>query len=444
MDDFFSFEYFDELPSHHEEIGIQNRSSHRKNQSLNSASSEFLKEAMNHLVPSSYVYGETGIGNRAYELYGLCVSHAFTGRKGNLLIACMCVMHATYERRSDLVILPSDISVRFAEKNNPTLRPQNVLKYYDQMCRTLGLPRLEPSMEKTLERVFRQGCHIKDERKINILVQTAMKIAADLRKFTDRIPEFQAQYKRRLYNTIFRFETVAAAAATLTCRVHRYTSTTSVEISKELNSGKDCALHLIKRYKETMPGAIEDPEGDANPHEDPKARHLRRRKLPIHIAGIVVPPGMSMQFRDSLGTKTTGDQILRIVPRGPSDDDPLSFLGGSQSYTSYQMAVPALPEGLGYGPPEPDVPPLPTDTPPVEVKIDVPALPPPPIEFPRSPRGAPQKKQKTEVDFSDFFSLLDEPSNPEAEAPEPEEDGSTPTDDRASTPHDEGPFDEFD
>lgn len=327
MDDFFSFEYFDELPSQHEEIGIQDRSYHRKNQSLNSASSEFLKEAMNHLVPSSYVYGETGIGNRAYELYGLCVSHAFTGRKGNLLIACMCVMHATYERRSDLVILPSDISVRFAEKNNPTLRPQNVLKYYDEMCRTLGLPRLEPSMEKTQERVFRQGCHMKDESKINTLVQTAVKIAADLRKFTDRIPEFQAQYKRRLYNTIFRFETVAAAAATLACRVHRYTSTTSVEISKELNSGKDCALHLIKRYKETMPGAIEDPEGDANPNEDPKARHLRRRKLPIHIAGFVVPPGMSMQFRDSLGTKTTGDQILRIVSRGPSDDDPLSFLG---------------------------------------------------------------------------------------------------------------------
>ena len=434
MSDFFSFEYFDDEPLVASEDPNDHRTTYRKNQSLSAASAEFLRTAINRLVPTSFVYGDTGIGNRSYELYGLCVSHAFTGRKGNLLVACLCVMHATYERRSQLVILPSDIEVKFADLKIPGLRTTNILKYYDEMCQKLHLPRLEPSIERLFERILRDACRINSEQVINQILETGIRIEKELRTFTNVLPKNQGGNRRKNYTNIWKIETIAATAILLACRVHRIQQASLPDIAKEVNLDKSSISYLITRYRNAMderaesevPVDRESPEANTpkgeKEQEPENVAKKKRRMLPLRIAGLEVPSGLTLSVRSSGRSKETkNEDVLRIVRHdGRPGGDPLDFINDGEIVPAYQRlsyVAFELPDGLGYEPiksePIPaDVPPLPLEE--LEEEPDVPPLPPYMVsESKKSTKSdlvertkEPDSHTYANADLDDFLDLL--------------------------------------
>ena len=321
MSDFFSFEYFDELPDEGYD-GAEILPKGRKNMSLSVESAEYLREAMTRLVPSTFVYGESGIGDRAYELFGLCIGHAFTGRRSSNLVAALCVMHASYERRSDLVILPSDIEVKYSDKGLRVIRVTNILSTYDAMCALLKLPRLEVSMEKVLHRVFRFGCNITSENEISRFTDTGLRFEQEIRSVTEYKP---VSAKRRVnYRQKFRVETIAAVCSILTCRFHDYTSATANSIIKELHVAKATVYYLLNKYKASHP-----PPGGPDSQGSPR----KKRSDPVFVGGLDVPSGVSKRRRDERVSRGPTDEVVAIVPSGGSQmrpvvgtDDPLGFL----------------------------------------------------------------------------------------------------------------------
>jgi hypothetical protein len=393
MSDFFSFEYFDDEPIVSHEDPNDHRTTFRKNQSLSASSAEFLRIAINRLVPSSFVYGDTGIGNRSYELYGLCVSHAFTGRKGNLLVACLCVMHSTYERRSELVILPSDIEAKFADLRIANLRTTCILKYYDEMCEKLKIPRLEPSIEHLFERILREGCKINSEQVMNQIITTALRIEEDLRSFTNVVPKNQRANKRKNYSIIWKVETIAATAVVLACRLHRISQGTLPDIAKEVNLDKSSISYLIIRFRKAreqydiIEGSSADPSfGDrmttkGGSPDTGNATKKRRRSEPLKIAGLEIPSGLTLSMKSSgRSTASKDEEVLRIFPRSYRGD-PLSFIDDGKLLPVHDQSsyIPLdLPEGLGYELSiqaliPADVPPVPSD---LEQEPDIRPLPP--------------------------------------------------------------------
>jgi hypothetical protein len=363
MSDFFSFEYFDEAPVTYDNDPGASQGSSRKNQSLSLKSTEVLREAMRRLVPTNFVYGESGIGERAYELYGMCVSYAFTGRKSCHLIAALCVMHASYERRSDLVILPSDLERRYADMHCHQLRYTNILRQYDAMCETIRVPRLEVSIEKVFGRIYREGCCMK-EADVFRLSQTASRIYVE---FKSAIPPPNADQvipttKRvRMYGSEFRMETLATAAAILACRFHDIKDVTANAIREEFSVNKVSVHRIMHRYRSLVPGSaphqipditdgpaeasqlsqkdagsipnseelIKDGGGaDGEPPGDDGLRPGRRKKNApgrnsIIIGDLVVPSGWSTR-RANRVVKIYDPQYLSqpsaLVPTAPVDD----------------------------------------------------------------------------------------------------------------------------
>jgi hypothetical protein len=323
MSDFFSFEFFDEPPGISDSFEDQGSSS-RRNLSLNASGSEYLRDAVQRLVPSSYMYGGSGLGERAYELYGLCVSHALTGKRSNRLLAALCIMHASYEKRSDLVILPTDIERKYANLKMSQLRLSNILSVYDDFCRLLGLERLEVSMNKLLYRVFKQGCRMEDESDVFKFIDTALRFEKEIRAVTEYSPPKPT--KRVNYRQKFRIETVAAVCAILAIRFHDYTKATAKSIEAELNVSKGSVHYLLNKYKATTP-APGKPESQRSPK--------KRRTEPIYISGLDVRAGVSRRHKDAGTLKTETEEVLAIVPshveltnyhEAPDANDPLSFL----------------------------------------------------------------------------------------------------------------------
>lgn len=331
MSDFFSFEYFDEIPDEgFDSTGPDVYS--RKNLSLSAESAEYLREAMTRLVPSTFVYGESGIGERAYELYGLCVGHAFTGRRSNNLIAALCVMHASYERRSDLVILPSDIEARYTDMQLRVIRVTNILSTYDSFCELLKLPRLDVSMEKLLHRVFRFGCNMTSEADISRFTDTGLRFEREIRSVTEYKPPVS---KRRVnYRQKFRVETVAAVCSILACRYHNYTAATANSIVKELHIAKATVYYLLNKYKKSHPPPA-GPDSQRSP--------TKKRSDPLYVGGLDVPSGVSKRRRDEQTARGPTDEIVALVPVASSvtqsaltGDDPLGFLYDFQDLLDVQ------------------------------------------------------------------------------------------------------------
>ena len=339
MSDFFSFEYFDELPEPN--TGIEDTGgNYRRNQSLSASSAEYLREAMKRLVPSTYVYGESGIGDRAYELYGLCVSHAFTGHRSNHLIAAICVMHASYERRSDLVILPSDIQAAYADKQLKVCRINYIQSMYYEICLLLKLPHLQVSMEKVFDRIFRQCGKVESEREITEFVQTALAFEKELRKLTDESKVVSAKNGKPRFQSTYQVETIAAVASVLACRYHNYSKVTAQMIQAEMHIVKGTMYHLLNKYREKFPS--EEPiEGK------------RGRKDPFKIGGVEVRSGLGLvatSFIKSQRNQRSNEQVLQIAStsrpstRYRDPNDPLSFLFNAGASADASPSASAIPD----------------------------------------------------------------------------------------------------
>lgn len=342
MNDFFSFEYFDDLPDDDSAPGAPGSS--RRNFSLSSDSAEYLRDAVQRLVPSSYVYGESGIGERAYELFGLCVGHALTGKRSSKLLAALCIMYASFESRSDLVILPTDIEAKYANLRMSQLRLTNILCVYDDFCRLLKLPKLDVSMEKLLRRVFRQGCKISSEALISQFTDTALKFQNEIRslvQYSPRKPTGKTNYRQK-----FRVETIAAVCCTLALRYHQYTSATAKSIQEELHVSKGALHYLLNKFKNQA--------HSGNSDESVPQHKGGKRTEPIRIAGVEVPAGVLKRRRD-LGTeKSSSEEILAILPATDSAidfpkpvdaGDSLSFLfdfGKAQDSKPISRSLPVL------------------------------------------------------------------------------------------------------
>jgi hypothetical protein len=321
MADFFSFEYFDELPA--DEIALPSESAgSRRNLSLSASSAEYLRDAVQRLVPSSYVYGESGIGERAYELYGLCVSHALTGKRCNKLLAALCIMYASYERRSDLVILPTDIETKYANLRMSQLRLTNIMCVYDDFCHLLHLPKLEVPMDKLLRRVFKQGCKVESESDVFRFTETALRFEKELKSVTDYTPLKSDQ--RTNYRQKFKAETIAAVCAILSLRFHQYTKATAKSVEKELTVSKGSVHYLINKFKSVSPLPATE-ESQASPK--------KRRTDPLYIGGLDVPAGVAKRRKDEGSDNQASEEVLAIFPSenlsqptAIDPGDPLSFL----------------------------------------------------------------------------------------------------------------------
>lgn len=340
MNDFFSFEYFDDLPNEDTELAVNPSS--RRNLSLSAASADYLRDAVQRLVPSSYVYGESGIGERAYELFGLCVSHALTGKRSNKLLAALCIMYASIESRSELVILPTDIEAKYANLGMSQLRLTNILSVYDDFCRLLKLPKLEVPMEKLLRRVFRQGCTITSEAMISQFIDTALKFESDIRaivQYNPRKPTAKTNYRQK-----FRVETIAAVCSTLALRYHQYTDATAKSIQEELHVSKGAVHYLLNKFKNREHSATEG----GRLSNSTKGR----RTDPLKIAGVDVPAGVLKRRRDHRTEKSTSEEILAIFPTADSaidfpkpvdTGDSLSFLYDFVKVADKDPTLPSLP-----------------------------------------------------------------------------------------------------
>ena len=332
MSDFFSFEYFDEQPSIAIE-GLDDRSSYRRNQSLSQASTEYLREAMRRLVPTTFVYGESGVGNRAYELYGVCYSRAFVGNKSAHLLAALCVMHATYERRCELVILPTDIVYKYADMNTTKIKYSSVLNVYDKMCLELNLPRLEPSMEKIIERIFREGCRLTPESLVFEYTQTAMKIYNEIIKYFPPVPRNMSGRKTN-YQNQFRPCTIGVACAVLSGRVHLSKVTKIADMALEMHILPRQIHFVINRYLSKNPDAVENTEDGT--------KTKRKYRSSFSVAGMEIPPPQtrghqSKEFRIKRYQELAAmpkDEIYSLVPShgSPFASQPLAIQSASSSY----------------------------------------------------------------------------------------------------------------
>jgi hypothetical protein len=305
MSDFFSFEYFDDEPQLTDgppdglvPVGV------RKNQSLSAKAAEYLRQAMGRLVPSTFVYGESGIGNRSYELYILCVSHAFAGIRSSHLVAALCVMHASYERRSDLVILPTDIEFKYADIHHRQIRYNHIHRAYHDMCTALHLPRLSVSTEKLLERIFREACNLPSEGDIYRYTNVGSRIHSEI------VSSFPPTSPAENQNT-FRPETVAGCSAILTCRYFKHRDVTLLRVAESLHVSRNSLNYCLKRYLDIKWGKVERTES-------------------VVIGELVVPRGLTLRPRDT-GETSSREEIFALTPAIdaallPARDDELGFL----------------------------------------------------------------------------------------------------------------------
>lgn len=334
MSDFFSFEYFDELPDSGETIPNEGALT-RKNQSLSAVSAEVLREAMFRLVPSCYVYGDAGVGERAYELFGICISLNFAPNRSSNLIAASCVMHSCFERRSDLVILPSDIEAKYADLNIRVLRASQIQKFYESMCAFVGLPVLDASIERILGRIFRDGCRIRDESEVTKLIDVGLRFAGELRKVTDS--DGTKDGRKRTVRQKYRIETVAAVSAVLACRLCNHTNATQKMIAGEVNLSIGSLYHLIGMYKKTKPQPRDPPVAKFRP------KGTAKRLVPLAIGDVLVPSGLSLWNREPEDARRDGLEIVAVAGKPEQifhdPSDPLTFIFSEP----YFNALPPIP-----------------------------------------------------------------------------------------------------
>lgn len=313
MADFFSFEYFDELPDSDNAI-IDDAHINRKNQSLSASAADVLREAMVRLVPSNYVYGHSSIGERAYELFGVCISRNFAPNRSSNLVACSCVMHASYEKRSDLVILPSDVEAKYADKNIRVMRASQIRKFYESMCEFIGVKTLDVVMERLLGRIFRDGCRIRDEATVAKLVETGLRFEKELRNVTDA--DAMKDGRKRTVRQKYKAETLAAVCAVLASRFCNLPNVTQKRIAYEVNLSVSCLYHLLNRYKKIFPQPSEPPPAKFMP-KGTKANRL----IPLAIGDMVVPSGLSISRRDDGDSKDGQEEVIAVL----EDPDRLIF-----------------------------------------------------------------------------------------------------------------------
>lgn len=289
MSDFFSFEYIDEQPYASNDI-LAERGAYRKNQSLSQASTEYLREAMKRLVPSTYMYGESGIGNRAYELYGILYGLAFSGNRSAHLVAALCVMHASYERRSDLVILPTDLEQKYADMKIPQMSYSKILNTYDRMCRELGVTKLEASMEKVIERIFRYGCRFDAESRISQYTHTAMKLYQTVVLAYPPRPE-NPSGRRTNYQNQTRPATIGVICAVLSTRVHLCRDVRISDMTREMGIHPRVFYKALTRFLDMQSGDVTDVGDDV---ETDCAKNKKRKSFTnLVIGGIEIPAAMS-------------------------------------------------------------------------------------------------------------------------------------------------------
>ena len=342
MADFYSFEYVDEPPVQYGDDLVEERGNPRKNQSLSGIDTEFLREAMRRLVPSSYVYGESGIGERAYELYGSCISFAFSGTRSRHLVASLCVMHASYERNSDLVILPEDIEEAYKPLHIHQIRVNNIQKAYTLMCQTLKVPELRVKSEKLFGRVFRDCCLL-PESAVSLYSQTALRFEAEIisalpKPRTDHLIPSRSGNQRVSSRCQFRQTTIVALAAVFALRFHEFRGVTAKTVQKHLHVSNPSFHNLSRRYQDAI-------ESKAPPIQEPPRRKdefgipiplTRRVRNPkrghIRVGNEFVPSGYIIKGKDQVDqTRGVQEEVMRIAiqdesPRESREEDHLALL----------------------------------------------------------------------------------------------------------------------
>jgi hypothetical protein len=247
-------------------------------------------------------------------------------------------MHASYERRSDLVILPSDIEVKYANLNIRVLRATQIRKFYESMCEFLKLPRLEVTFERLLGRIFRDGCRIKEESDVTKLCDTGARFERELRVITDA--DEMSDGRKRNVRQRYRPETVAVVSAVLACRYHDYPNITQKRIASEVHVSVGCVYNLLSRYKQMFPQPLDPPEAKFRP----KGR--AKRLTPLAIGDVIVPSGLSLRKRDvrEIEDIENRHEVLAVmcVPEqlARDDSDPLSFLYAGTIGTAPLPSVP--------------------------------------------------------------------------------------------------------
>ena len=373
MADFYSFEHFDEPILSYGDDSLQPRGNPRKNQSLSTADTEYLREAMRRLVPSNYVYGGSGIGERSYELFGLCISHALSGTRPCHLFAAICVMHATYERNSDLVITPEDIEAAYKPLKVRQIRVHVIRKVYKFICDNLKLPQLEVSSEKLFCRVFRDCCDL-PESEVLSFTQTAQRFETEIRASlppprTDHLWTSKSGEVKGSSRCQVKSITVVALAAVFTLRFHKFTDVTTKKVLDELHVSAGAFFPLARRFKDTSgqqpssepvprePTSADETDDFGIPQNLVSRRSITPKAVPTRIGNEVIPSGYTLRPQDRVEHKREyiKEEIMRIAPI--ADDDHLALL-----YLD--------------------------DSPPLQ------ALPPPPEPFPTSPSKPPAKRQK--------------------------------------------------
>jgi hypothetical protein len=318
MSDFFAFEDFEDLvvegaPVHPAETG--------GNLSLDSRRFEFLREAVQRLLPGRY----ERIYDRAYKLFCLCIGNSLTGKRSSYLMAAICIMHAALEVRSDLVILPIDIEIAFSPMQMSQFRFVNIQRNYDLFCERLRLPKLEPQIDKILFRAFKQGCNIASELDVSRLVETGLRFVEDVTNVSEAQPSATSQ--RVNYAKLIRIETIAAVCGILSARYHGFRNITAKEIETELHVSKGSVQRILSRLRDETPQEV----------VRSKKPKKRRRTDSVIVGGLVIPSGVSEYRRGTGAAGSKGSEeivsILNSVGGGAivashkfDDDDPLAFL----------------------------------------------------------------------------------------------------------------------
>jgi len=360
MADFYSFEYFDEPPVAYGDDIVQERRNPRKNQSLSNADTEFLREAMRRLVPSNYVYGGSGVGERAYELYGLCISHSISGKRSSHLLAAVCVMHATYERNSDLVITHEDIEAAYKPLRIRQIRVHNIKKMYELMCDGLNLPKLEVSSEKLFGRVFRDCCDL-PESDVLLYTHTALTFEAEIKATipqprTDHLWASKSGELKGSSRCQVKPITIVALAAIYTLRSHNFRDVTTRAVLNELHVSAGAFFPLSRRFRNiALQKQPVDPESTPIEKDEfglPKTRSTRRpstsKSAPFKIGDDIVPSGYSLQPRNRVAIKRDSikEEIMHIapiedLPRHNEADDHLALLYLDDSLLPAALPPPA-------------------------------------------------------------------------------------------------------
>ncbi len=326
------------------EEGPEGRGNPRKNQSLSSVDTEVLREAMRRLVPSNYVYGESGIGARAYELYGLCIGYAVSATRSSHLVAAICVMHATYERNSDLVIIPEDIEAAYKPMKIKLIRVSQIQKTYDLICERLKLPKLSVKSEKLFARIFRDCCDL-PESDVLTFSQTGLRYEAEILSVlpppkTDHLTPGKDGKIKVSSRTVFRQTTIVSLAAVYALRFHNFVDVTATTVQKQVHVSQAAFHSLGRRFKQLTAGR--EPENQETSAMVPvqldefgipissKKRRYKLKSSPVRIGNDVVPSGYLLRPKDRV-IELKREQVKEEVVRIAAAPDPASWADSSDT-----------------------------------------------------------------------------------------------------------------